>query len=219
MAASFDRRIVPEPLVRMLQAARTLGTWHLGGGAALGAVHLMHRLSRDLDVFVHDARTHRELVRSLPALLQTLGLGCRLLRDGGTFVRMSVSGAERAFELDLVFEPAVDLKPPVEVEGILTESHLDLRAAKLTCLLSRSEPRDLVDILFLERQGFRPEEDFQAALKKDAGLDPAILAWLLATFPTAPLPEMLESLSEDELRAYRDTLAERFRKLAIPGQS
>lgn len=216
MVPSFDRRIVPEPLVRALQSATSLGPWHLGGGAALGAVHLTHRLSRDVDLFVHEKRAHRELVRTLPAVFPAHGLACRPLRDGGTFVRMAVEGLGRDFELDLVFEPAADLEPPLEVEGILTESHLDLRAAKLTCLLSRSEPRDLVDILFLERSGYPPETEMPAALRKDAGLDPAVLAWLLSRFPTTPLPQMLEPLSEEELRTYRDALGQRFRRLALP---
>ena len=41
------------------------------------------------------------------------------------------------------------------VEGVQVESLLDLRANKLTCILSRSEPRDLVDLLFLDRAGCR----------------------------------------------------------------
>ena len=99
----------------------------------------------------------------------------------------------------------------------------DLRASKHTRLLSRSEPRDLVDVLFLERAGFSPEADLALALRKNAGIDPGVLSWLVAQFPVEPLPMMLEPLSSDErratsygLRAYRDRLAERFRRLAVP---
>jgi hypothetical protein len=96
---------------------------------------------------------------------------------------------------------------------------LDLRANKLTCLLSRSEPRDLVDIYFLERAGYRPENDLEPALQKDAGIDPGILAQLLASFPLEPLPMMLVQLTSSELATYRDALAERFRRLALaPGE-
>jgi len=118
-------------------------------------------------------------------------------------------------EFDLVHETVPDLEsPPPPIDGVVVESFADLRAAKLTCLLSRSEPRDLVDVLFLERAGFRPEDDLPLALRKDAGIDPATLAWLLKTFPVEPLPMMLVPLGVDELRSYRDTLAERFRRLA-----
>jgi hypothetical protein len=98
----------------------------------------------------------------------------------------------------------------------LVESAVDLRAAKLTCLLSRSEPRDLVDILFLERAGFVPENDLPFALRKDAGIDPGTLAWLLRDFPVRPLPTMLQSLTVEELSIYRDKLVERLRRLNVP---
>jgi hypothetical protein len=92
---------------------------------------------------------------------------------------------------------------------------VDLRASKLTCILSRSEPRDLVDLLFLDRAGFPPERDLAIALQKDAGIDPGVLAWLLHRFPVEPLPEMLEPLDANDLRIYRDDLAERMRRLAL----
>ena len=65
-----------------------------------------------------------------------------------------------------------------------------------------------------------PAKQFQAmdalALRKDAGVDPAVLAWLLAEFPVEPLPEMLVPLSFDELRRFRDDLRDRFRRAAVP---
>ena len=109
--------------------------------------------------------------------------------------------------------------PPPAVEGIVVESLTDLRASKLTCILSRSEPRDLVDLLVLDRAGHPPERDLGLALKKDAGIDPAILAWLLTQFPVEPLPMMLKPLSPDELRRFRDELALRMRALAAPSGS
>ena len=74
--------------------------------------------------------------------------------------------------------------------------------------------RACVDVLFLERAGFRPEDDLALAVQKDAGVDPGVLAWLLRSFPVRPLPVMLAPLSEDELRAIHDELAARFRRLA-----
>ena len=101
------------------------------------------------------------------------------------------------------------------LSGVISGQGLaNLRASKLTCLLSRSEPRDLVDMLFLERAGFRAEADLSLAAKKDTGVDPGVMGWLLGQFPLSPMPQMLEPLSEAELKAYRDELRERFRALA-----
>ena len=107
-------------------------------------------------------------------------------------------------------------RPYSDCEGVQVESLADLRANKLTCVLSRSEPRDLVDLLFLDRAGYPPEADLTLALAKDAGVDPGVMAWLLSQFPVEPLPQMLVSLSTGELAAFREALAERLRRLAVP---
>ncbi len=132
-------------------------------------------------------------------------------------MRATLSLGEQSTELDVVFEPAADLEPPPPpIDGIIVESLTDLRASKLTCLLSRAEPRDLVDVLFLERSGFVPEHDLRLALLKDTGMDPGILAWLLKDFPVQPLPQMLVPLSVEELSSYRDALSERLKRLSLP---
>lgn len=135
--------------------------------------------------------------------------------DAGSFVRACVHGGP---EVDIVLEstPPIEESPPVE--NILVESLTDLRAAKITCLLSRSEPRDLVDLLFLDRAGYPPEADLSLALRKDAGLDPGVLAWLLGEFPISPLPLMLKPLTVDELDRFRCDLQERLRHTALPGE-
>jgi len=183
----------------------------------LAGVHLRHRLSKDADLFVHDRAAHRELVTALPDVSAELGIRISVLRDGGSFVRARAQLADGPLELDLIHDAVPDIESaPVAVEGIVVESLADLRANKLTCILSRSEPRDLVDLMFLDRAGFAPENDLPLALRKDAGIDPGVLAWLLGSFPIEPLPAMLAPLTPDELRSFRDELRERFRRIAVP---
>lgn len=208
---SFDHRVVPPALLDLVRACQREADVHLGGGAALSGAHLHHRLTRDLDLFLHDRSAHRHLVRRLPELASSVGVGAIVVRDGGDFVRFSLG---EGFELDLIHDAVPDLGPPERVDGVVVESLADLRANKLTCLLSRAEPRDLVDLLFLERAGFDVLVDLQPALAKDAGIDPAVLAWLLSSFPVRPLPEMLEPLDESVLLAFRDGLAARMRRAA-----
>jgi hypothetical protein len=143
-------------------------------------------------------------------------MNVEIVRDSGGHVRGRLEHGGEPLELDLVHEALMDLAEPTRVESVLVESPIDLRAAKITCILSRSEPRDLVDLLFLERAGHPPESDLEGALQKDGGIDPGVLAWLLHQFPVEPLPTMLSPLSVDELRRYRDELAERFKALARP---
>jgi hypothetical protein len=85
----------------------------------------------------------------------------------------------------------------------------------IICHEHRAEPRDLVDVMFLERAGHLPEDDFELALAKDAGMDPSTLAWLIRELPVQPMPVMIQELSESELVQYRDNLAERFKQFTI----
>lgn len=200
-----------------MKACQQRVPFHLGGGAALAGVYLRHRLSKDADLFVHDRATHRELVDALPDLSTELGLPIVVLKDGGSFVRARATLSTGPLELDFIHEAVPDIEiPSLPVEGVVLESFADLRANKLTCILSRSEPRDLVDLMFLDRAGFPPEQDLPLALRKDAGIDPGVLAWLLGSFPIEPLPAMLAPLTLDELRGFRDALRGRLKQLAVP---
>jgi len=216
-AEVFDRRVVPETTIDLIRALQRRATSHLAGGAALAGLYLAHRLSDDIDLFCHDADTLRDLVRELGSAGRECGAEITIVRDAGSFVRASVTMSHGAIELDLVHESLPDIEPPPPpVEGVIVESFADLRAAKLTCILSRAEPRDLVDLMFLDQAGYPPENDLILALRKDAGIDPGVLAWLLRGFPTSPLPRMLVPLTEKSLTSFRDDLADRLRRLAVP---
>ena len=214
---TFDRRVVPDFVLDFVRACQGRVPCHLGGGAALAGVYLGHRTTGDIDLFVHDAEDMRALVGLLPGAAADAGLGVTLLRDVGHLVRAQIEDREGdRIEVDVIHEPVADIAaPPLPVEGVVVESLTDLRASKLTCILSRSEPRDLVDLYFLDRAGFPPEQDLELALRKDAGIDSGVLAWLLAQFPTFPLPAMLEPLTSDQLEEFRDALAVRLRNSAI----
>lgn len=134
----------------------------------------------------------------------------------GHLVRGQLRLRDHAMEVDVAHEPSPPLAPRDIVGGIVCDSLTDLQANKITCLLSRAEPRDLVDLCFLDRRQLPPEAALPGALQKDAGVDPALLSLLLKDFPTTPLPVMLQALSEEMLIAFRNDLVERFRIAALP---
>jgi hypothetical protein len=186
---------------------------------SLSGVFLGHRLSRDIDLVCHDKGAVRDLVRDLEDAATEVGGTLRVLQDAGTFVRAELRLPSQSILVDVLLDATPDLEPGPSVDGVAVVSLTDLRASKITCLLSRSEPRDLVDLLFLSRAGYPPENDLPLALQKDAGIDPGVLGWLLGQFPVEPLPVMLAPLTSDELRAFRDELRERIRRVAISGSS
>lgn len=212
MRETFDRRVTPGSILDFVRACQERVPCHLGGGAALSGAYLGHRMTGDVDLFCHDREDMRSLAGALPEAAAAAEVAITVVRDAGHLVRARIEAAGATAEVDVVHEPTTDIQPPPPaIEGIVVESLADLRASKLTCILSRSEPRDLVDLCFLERAGFPPDQDLEIALRKDAGIDPGVLAWLLSQFPVTPMPQMLLPLSSDELRRFRDKLAERLR--------
>jgi hypothetical protein len=218
MHSEFDRRILPDSVIEFLRAAQRIAPCRLGGGSALAGAWLSHRLSRDIDLFFGERTALRQFLPNLNEVASSTGGSALVVRDSGTHVRATLRLGGQMLELDLVHDslPDIGVDQPV-LEGIRLVPFADMRAAKLTRLLSRAEPRDMVDVMFLERAGHLPEDDFELALTKDAGMDPSSLAWLIREFPVRPLPVMLQPLSEIELAQYRDHLVERFKQFTIGG--
>ena len=162
MPLSWDTRVVPSELLEFLRKLQEASPCRLSGGAALSGVHLSHRLSHDLDVFCTSHEDVRSTLRSAVYVAGKQGGELRIVRDGGTFVRGQLRIADHNLELDIVHDPSTPLAAPDTVDGIIVDSIEDMLANKITCLLSRAEPRDLVDLYFLDLSNFAPEDALPA---------------------------------------------------------
>ncbi len=76
-----------------------------------------------------------------------------------------------------------------------------------------SAPRD---VLALEKAGHRAEEVLPLAMRKDAGLTPAQLAWVLSQIGIGEDARIPGSLSIAEVRAFIADLVRRLTRLAFP---
>jgi hypothetical protein len=104
-----------------------------------------------------------------------------------------------------------------EVDGIRIDGLPDLVVNKLCALLGRSSIKDLVDLYFLAQADTDPMDYVERARIKDGGMDPGVLARVLAETPTDPAPlVLLRPVSEPELRSFRDKFVDRLLRLAWP---
>ena len=119
--------------------------------------------------------------------------------------------------IDLVREYVFQVsdKKPV-INGIRIDTPEEILANKLCALLSRSEIRDLVDVRELENAGFSLENSLQSAAKKDSGLTPAQLAWVLNQIKFGDDLQPPGDVSVSELRNYLSDLIDRLKRLALP---
>jgi hypothetical protein len=129
-------------------------TAYLGGGTAI-AVHLAHRVSRDLDFFFHrDSINLDELTMSLSAA----GPFAVTERAPGT-----LNGVFSATRVQFLHadegRPQRLLERPVQVDGLAIARISDLMAMKLKVVGDRGELRDYFDLMTIEQQTGRTVDE------------------------------------------------------------
>jgi hypothetical protein len=127
---------------------------YLAGGTAI-AVHLGHRISRDLDFFFHHGSVDLDaLARSLSAA----GPFAVTERAPGT-----LNGVFSATKVQFLHtdegRPQHLLQPPEEVDGLRVAQLSDLMAMKLKVVGDRGELRDYFDLMVIEQRTGRMADE------------------------------------------------------------
>lgn len=123
---------------------------YLGGGTAL-AVHLHHRVSRDLGFFFHERIDLETLTRSL----RSIGPFAITLREEGTL--NGVFSDTRVRFLSAIGQRR--LVPTTTVAGIEVAGLADILAMKVKIIGDRGEMRDYFDLMAIERDTGRTIEE------------------------------------------------------------
>lgn len=189
----------------------------LTGGGALVGFHLRHRTSQDLDLFTRPAVSLEDGRRALDAAAQALGGTVEPLRTFPEFQRVLVRRGEESVLVDLVVDRGPEVDPEVEErDGIRLHSLREIAANKVCALLGRGEIRDLVDLRAILQEGIDLAATLEDARRKDGGVSPATLAWILDSLKIgadASLPGGVPAL---ELERFRRDLVARLRRMALP---
>lgn len=171
---SFQRTIL-----RLLAPNRSPDSY-LAGGAALHFKPNSHRFSNDLDFF-HDSE---ERVASAfdvdAALLRASGFGVDVELSQPGHIRALISRGDDSTRIDWAHDSAWRFLPPVQdEEGGYLLHEVDLAVNKVLALAGRDEPRDYVDILFVNERILPLGPLCWAAAGKDPGFTPHSLVELL----------------------------------------
>lgn len=190
--------------------------FYLSGGGALAGYHLGHRETHDLDLFTLSP-TMEDGVRALRETATELGASWRDVLTAPEFRRVLLSTGDESVIVDLVVERSEQVRPNKPMYGLVrVDPPEEIFANKLCTLLGRAEIRDLVDVRALEGLGLSLTEGLAAGQRKDGGLTPAQLAWVLSEITIgdeAPLPG---GVAPAELRDYLRSLVDRLARLAHP---
>ena len=216
MASSPDRLT---PLQRDLLLAffeREQG-FFLTGGAALAGFYLHHRETTDLEFFTHDGAAFERGAFALRAAADHVGAEVSIKQDAPGFKRYLITRGDDSVLVDTVWERVKAAYPEKRMEGrIVLDSAEEITVNKLTTLVSRSEPRDIVDLMLLERSGLSIDAALPKALEKDGGCTPATLAWVLSQVSIPDGATLPAGVSAAETRAFLENLVDRMVQAAAP---
>jgi hypothetical protein len=189
--------------------------WTLVGGAALVGFHLGHRKTRDLDLFWRQRREIGELEREAVQRCNSHRLNAKTIQRAPAFVRLSVSDQQEQVMVDLVADaspaPCEALSLKIDEATIYVAPASEILAAKLCALLSRTEARDLYDVMTLVESGEDLDQALESAAKQDTGFSALTLAWVLQSFKAMPIGaiEKIDNETLTRMDEFRQSLIER----------
>ena len=188
----------------------------LTGGGALVGYHLGHRETHDLDIFSLSP-VMEDGVRALRSAATAVGASWQDVRTAPEFRRVLLTRGDESVIVDLVIEHAEQLRPEKPLHGVVrVDPAEEIFANKLCTLLRRSEIRDLVDVRALEGLGLSLTEALASGQRKDGGLTPAQLAWVLSQITIGEEASLPGGVAPVDLRDYLRGLIDRLARLAHP---
>jgi hypothetical protein len=176
----------------------------LTGGAALAGFYFGHRETEDLDFFGAPGLDLQDAARTLEAACVACAAGLEPVQTFPDFRRSLATRGQQTCIVDLVIDraPVLDVEKRV-VGRVRLDTAREIAANKVCTILGRAQIKDLVDLKFLLASGIDLSAALADAARKDAGVDPATLAWILNQItisPDARLPGGTDPVALDEFR-------------------
>ncbi|MEW6419709.1 MAG: nucleotidyl transferase AbiEii/AbiGii toxin family protein [Nitrospirota bacterium] len=129
----------------------------LTGGTALSVFYATHRTSKDIDLFLIKEVNLLEYVR----LLKDIGRVLTTISESTTFCSYIYEGG---IKVDYVFDrfSASGNKKAAVIDGITinVDTVENIAINKICAVVSRAEPKDIIDLTWLFLNVFNPERDF-----------------------------------------------------------
>lgn len=180
-------------------------TFFLTGGSALGIFYLEHRLSYDLDFFTTEETVDWHLLENVVLeIAATIAAEVRTITASPTFRRVQLTRGQEQEMVDFVVERVPQIDDEKELFGnIRVDTLREIAVNKVTTLISRCELKDLIGLYFLRGAGYEVVGLFGEAQKKEGGLEPAMISFLLSQVSVECPPDyLIAPLDLDELRQF-----------------
>jgi predicted nucleotidyltransferase component of viral defense system len=155
--------------------------FYLIGGTTLSRGYYNHRYSEDLDYFLNDHPDFQRIADiQVEKLLNTFTIA-EIDIKGKHFYRLFVGQEKLKIEMVNDVPAHVGQKVNHPLLGII-DSKENILANKLTAIVDRTLPKDIVDIFFLLNDGLNLKDALLNAESKAAGISPLLIAKIFSEF-------------------------------------
>ena len=160
--------------------------FYLSGGTALSRGYYNHRYSDDLDYFVNDHPDFLRIAeRQINKFVAAFGDLTVVAKDTN-FARVFVSPERLKIEMINDVPSHIGSFVDHPILGIM-DSKVNILANKITALIDRTLPKDIVDLYFLLKDGLDIKRALLDAESKAAGIAPLLVAKILFDFDYSTL--------------------------------
>jgi len=178
--------------------------FYLTGGTVLSRVYYQHRYSDDLDYFVNYLSDFEKLAESQVEKLSKIFHDMEVEYKGKYFYRIFVS--ERRLKIELVNDVPAHIGTLIKHPQFgLVDSKENILANKITAVIDRDMPKDIVDMYFLLKDGVSLRQALIDVHSKAAGIVPVYLAKILAEFDYSLLNteiKWIKPVSSEEIKKF-----------------
>jgi predicted nucleotidyltransferase component of viral defense system len=183
--------------------------FYLTGGTTLSRGYYNHRYSDDLDYFVNYHSDFQGISELIVEKLLKIFHDVEIDLKGEHFYRVFV-GQER-LKIEMVNDVPSHIGALINHPSLgVIDSKENILANKLTAVVDRALPKDMVDLYFLLKDGLSIKQSLLDAHSKAAGISPLFIAKILTEFDYGIITEGIKwvtPVSGDTIKQYLNSIA------------
>lgn len=165
--------------------------FYLTGGTVLGRCYLEHRYSDDLDFFVNNHPEFKSQCNKVIDFLNKTDWSINVSTATESFVRIFLEDDGLSLKIDFINDVSFHYGEFISSKIFKKIDNCRNILSNKLCALTRMEPKDVADIIFISsKYSFEWEAIIEEAKEKDLWIDPLEICKILNDFPVKLLVDI-----------------------------
>jgi predicted nucleotidyltransferase component of viral defense system len=162
--------------------------FYLSGGTALSRCFLNHRYSDDLDLFLNNHPNFKQQCEMVVTYLKETFSQCTVSITSKSFLRIFINKDQLVLKIDFINDVPFHFGGFERFDFFANVDNWRNILSNKICALSRMEPKDYADILFIAKKfPFIWENIIEEAKNKDLWVEPIEISKMIKEFPVKHL--------------------------------